>query len=73
MSGSTTTATFCRSDRPCLAPSTTGVLLNRLKLGSADRTPQSTAIAEWLRDRLIRSLRRRGFGDLVDGGKDPQP
>ncbi|UNN05175.1 hypothetical protein [Rhodococcus opacus] len=63
---------------PMPAPSTTGVLLNRLKLGSADRTTQSTAIAEWLRDHtpspgLMGSLRRCGFGDLVDGGKDPQP
>ncbi|MFV9456955.1 hypothetical protein ACNJ7E_26435 [Rhodococcus sp. NM-2] len=63
---------------PMPAPSTTGVLLNQLKLGRADRTTQSAAIAEWLREHtpsagLVRSLRRRGFGDLVDGGKDPQP
>ncbi|SEB29085.1 hypothetical protein [Rhodococcus koreensis] len=63
---------------PMPPPSTTGVLLNQLKLGRVDRKTQSAAIAEWLRDHtpsagLVRSLRRRGFGDLVDGGKDPQP
>ncbi|TQC41712.1 hypothetical protein EEB14_53070 [Rhodococcus sp. WS4] len=60
------------------APNTTGVLLNRLKLSTADRTTQSVGIAEWLGDHtpsagLVRGLRRRGFGDLVDAEKDPTP
>ena len=56
---------------PMPTPSTTGVLLNQLKLGRADCATQSAGIAEWLRDHtpsagLVRSLHRRGFGDLVD-------
>ncbi|MFC9556069.1 hypothetical protein ACFTWF_35195 [Rhodococcus sp. NPDC056960] len=63
---------------PMPDPYTTGVLLNRLKLGRADRATQFAGISEWLRDHtpsagLVRSLRRRGFGDLLDGGNDPQP
>jgi hypothetical protein len=63
---------------PMPEPNTTGGLLNRLKLGSADHVSQSIGIAEWLRSHtpsasLVRSLRRRGFGDLVDVRKDPQP
>ena len=58
------------------APSTTGVLLFQLKLSNADRTTQSAGMADWLRDHtpsagLVRSLQRRSFGDLVDGGNDP--
>ena len=54
------------------------VLLNRLKLARADLATQSAGIAEWLRDHtptagLVRILHRRGFGDLLDEGNDPQP
>ncbi|MGH3804178.1 MAG: hypothetical protein ACRDTD_29395, partial [Pseudonocardiaceae bacterium] len=50
---------------PMPAPSTTGVLLNQLKLGRADRTTQSTAIAEWLRDQNRRPVSSGVFAVVV--------
>ena len=55
---------------PMPPPYTTGALLNQLKLGRADLDEQTAGIKAWLADHtptpgLVRSLRRRGFGDLV--------
>ncbi|MGH3802184.1 MAG: hypothetical protein ACRDTD_19020 [Pseudonocardiaceae bacterium] len=63
---------------PMPDPNITGDLLYRLKLSNADRAAQAVGIAEWLRSHtpsagLVRSLRRRGFGELVDVGEDRQP
>ena len=63
---------------PMPEPNITGALLFQLKLSNADRAEQSAGIAEWLRSHtpsagLVRSLVRRGFGDLVDVEKDRQP
>lgn len=51
-------------------PPTVGVLLFVLKLSNAELPEQTAGIRDWLTDHtptpgLLRSLRRRGFGDLV--------
>lgn len=55
---------------PMPPPYTAGSLLNQLKLGRADNETQAAGIKGWLAEHtptpgLVRSLRRRGFGDLV--------
>ena len=51
-------------------PATVGVLLFSLKLSNADLDEQTAGIKAWLAENiptpgLVRSLRRRGFSDLV--------
>ncbi|MDV7099695.1 hypothetical protein R4227_06005 [Gordonia amicalis] len=59
------------------APAFVGQLLARLRLEDAPKAEQIDGIRNWLANNkphrsLIRSLRRRGFGDVLDEQQDPR-
>lgn len=62
---------FLRPGEKPPAPAFVGQLLSRLRLEDADDTARRSGIREWLASHtpsrsLVLSLRRRGYGDLVD-------
>ncbi|WP_137726314.1 hypothetical protein [Prescottella subtropica] len=63
--------TFLKAGETMPAPHSTGVLLGRLRLLPTDDATRRAGIRAWLAvnepsPALVRSLRRRGYGDLID-------